>query len=152
MRHLTVSVPVRAPSEFTIAYVTTYFEAPAYRDEAGGQSIVFPLPKAAGGASVEKMVRVALKVHRHRERLVEISWDPIDSELFPRFHGSFKTNQGEKTSCVLTLEGEYSPPGGPVGAVFDAVAGSHIARASLESLAQRVGTAAEDDYRLRIEM
>jgi hypothetical protein len=57
--------------------------------------------------------------------------------LLPDFHGtvSFRI-AGGRTRMIL--EGEYVAPGGRLGALFDAVVGRHIARATLRDLARRL--------------
>lgn len=62
------------------------------------------------------------------------------TRLLPYFSGTLRMRiDGTRTRMIL--EGSYVPPGGRLGALFDAVAGRHIAAATARGLLARIGEA-----------
>ena len=58
----------------------------------------------------------------------------------PGFNGTLTLGAGEDYSeCALRLNGEYVPPGGTLGSVFDGIVGQRIAHATLGALLDEVG-------------
>lgn len=76
--------------------------------------------------------------------VLELSWDPEDRTV-PSFKGTLRCEGGDGRSA-LTLEGEYKPPLGVAGAVFDLVVGRRIASATLQSLLSDIKTFVEADF------
>lgn len=150
MRRLEVSVQVRAPRSFALAYVWTYLQDRT--SGAAGQLILeLPLSAVPGGATVEKPVTVGLALHPDKKR-IEIAWAPVETNAFPRFHGTFATTGGNEPPCTLTLSGEYDPPGGAAGAAFDSLLGYRIAQTTIETLLRQIASATDADYRLRLAL
>jgi hypothetical protein len=50
----------------------------------------------------------------------------------------------ENVNTRLLLDGSYVPPGGPLGGLFDAIAGRRIARATADDVLRRLARALED--------
>lgn len=67
-------------------------------------------------------------VRRHDALL--LAWKPNHRGMFPDFQGVL-TARPSGRGAELTLHGRYQPPLGLPGAVFDAVAGRHIARVTM---------------------
>jgi hypothetical protein len=60
-----------------------------------------------------------------------VDWKDASGGPFPQFHGTLTVAGDEDyESFWLVLDGEYSPPGGIGGQVFDAVFGKRIADAT----------------------
>ena len=154
MRRLTVSVPVRAPCGFMLAYVRTYFQERAHGIDVSELRLHVPLHNLAGGLSVDKPVHVELRYlpNRGAHDGLAISWIPAETAAFPRFQGVFEARKLHDVDCQLALNGSYIAPGGIAGAAFDAVLGHRIARATIESFLHQLGTAAEADYRIRVAL
>lgn len=75
-----------------------------------------------------------------------VHWKP-KSGPYPDFHGELTVRADETyASSQLELRGSYRPPGGVVGAAFDAVIGNRIARATAQALLERLGTEMESRY------
>ena len=73
---------------------------------------------------------------------LDIDWS-AGTHFFPDFRGTLRLRIESVETTRLSLEGCYEPPFGPLGLVFDAVAGRRIARATMSELLQRLGNAME---------
>jgi uncharacterized membrane protein len=71
-----------------------------------------------------------------RFAVLEVSWRPV-SGPYPTFKGNLFALRGDSGSCRLEIEGNYAPPGGIAGAVFDAILGHRIAAESIHDLLLR---------------
>ena len=61
----------------------------------------------------------------------------------PNFRGTLRMRiNGERTRLIL--DGNYAPPGGPLGVLFDVIGGSRIAGATAKDLLRRIARALED--------
>jgi hypothetical protein len=70
---------------------------------------------------------------------LQLRWS-ARSPLLPDFHGTLRLRiEGERTRLVL--DGRYVPPGGPLGAFFDAVVGKHVAAATADDFLRRIAGA-----------
>ena len=80
----------------------------------------------AGGPALEKEVNVkySTRAGKGEHRPWSLSWEPIGGGPFPRFEGELTIDTATPS---LLLEGEYTPPLGAAGQVFDAVMGARIA-------------------------
>lgn len=64
-----------------------------------------------------------------------VTWRPHGGGPFPTFRGELRlVLDGEMETPVLELTGEYEPPFGVAGKIFDAVAGSRVAAATGKAL------------------
>ena len=153
MRDLSVSIPVNAPSGFTIAFLNSYV-----RDLGGGREdatmpLRYTIEKLAGiklERSVVVHVDYMAKLGGEHAQL-HVGWEPDGTSIFPSFEGTLlATPTGERT-CTLTIEGSYDAPGGVVGQMFDAVVGVQIARGTLETLLEGFRDAAQADYHKRMD-
>jgi hypothetical protein len=83
--------------------------------------------------------------------VVALHWN-AGTRLFPDFHGDLRLRIASVEETLLTLEGEYRPPLGPLGAVFDVLFGRRIARSTMNELVGRIAKALErreEAYRAR---
>jgi len=155
MRRLTVSTEVAAPSDFSLSFLHNYFRDRTKSAPALAR-LRFPLEGLAHGLSLEKNVAVRLSYpissEGRRGESLEVRWDPEGSGPFPNFDGGIDATALAPDRCSLTIHGEYVPPGGPAGAVFDAVAGSRIAHATIAALLADFRELIEADYRLRMKL
>jgi hypothetical protein len=76
---------------------------------------------------------------------LKMRWTPIGGGPLPTFNGSLKMHpEGGKTELVLA--GEYEPPMGKMGEVFDAVIGKRIAEATAQALLHQLKENIEADF------
>ena len=116
-------------------------------------TLTVPLKKLGLGTNLglERDVDVAfvpLRGHKG-ERLVydelHMAWEPSGGGPLPKFRGALKMRPlGLDTE--FELSGEYEPPFGPVGEVFDAVIGKRIAQATAQALLEMLKVDLEADY------
>lgn len=82
-----------------------------------------------------------------------LSWDPLPGEreamsldrFLPSLDGELGLHLEKDGGATLILDARYQPPGGPLGAAFDAVALHRVARHTVERFVETVaaGLAAE---------
>ncbi len=65
----------------------------------------------------------------------------------PGFEGTIRLSAGETyDECEVRLDGEYDPPAGLVGALFDGIVGRRLAHATLGSLLEGVRAELRSDH------
>jgi hypothetical protein len=148
MRELSATIPVRAPSDFAVAFLNTYVEDLA---AAGGGDAVLPLRftvERLAGLVLERevTVHVTYQPRPGEPAILLVSWQPAETTIFPRFDGTVQAQPDGDRACKLTIEGMYDVPLGVVGVFFDAVVGVHIARSTLDGLLREFRDAIERDY------
>jgi uncharacterized membrane protein len=82
---------------------------------------------------------------------IRVQWK-AGSALLPDFRGTIRFRIAGTGTTVL-LDGTYRVPFGPLGRVFDALAGHQVARASVNDLVARLAAALssnERDWRARV--
>jgi hypothetical protein len=91
-----------------------------------------------GGLQLEHDVDVEVKPALDQQGLeypVDIAWKPKGTDLLPSFNGLLRFQYDENYGNTwLVIEGDYEPPLGLAGKVFDEVAGQRIARTTLRAL------------------
>jgi hypothetical protein len=150
MRELSVSIDVKAPSGFAVAFLNTYV-----RDLGEGRDdATIPLRytiKQLAGLKLERDVTVRVEYLPAPEGAqLTVAWEP-DKSLFPSFEGTLTTESTGECACRMTIAGTYDVPGGMAGQLFDAVVGVRIAHGTIEELLDRFRTAIEADYQQRTE-
>ncbi len=75
-----------------------------------------------------------------------IAWRPQNRTMFPDFCGVL-TVRPEGRGAFLHLQGQYEPPFGRVGKVFDFVVGRAVARHTMQHLLGELGDDIEAEYR-----
>ncbi|HLI94889.1 MAG TPA: hypothetical protein VKT72_02255 [Candidatus Baltobacteraceae bacterium] len=82
---------------------------------------------------------------RRRYEGMSLEWVPEGGGPFPAFEGNLilRPNSGQ---TELELKGGYTPPLGEIGAAFDAVVGSRIARATIRILLENLKAALEEEF------
>lgn len=56
-----------------------------------------------------------------------VTWEPEPGGVYPTFEGMLSARAHDKDSSVLELDGNYTPPFGGAGAVFDKLLGHRLA-------------------------
>jgi len=113
---------------------------------SGADSVLRVRVPLHGDVAVEKDVvaHIVDLEHGVGAYKLAIEWKPAGDGPYPRFRGTLgATAEGAAGPCTLTMTGEYDPPGGVIGRVFDAPLGALIARVTLRELLARLKTNAE---------
>jgi hypothetical protein len=104
-----------------------------------------------GDGTLAKDVNVVFNVAsdpRHFDEPWGIHWEPKGGGPYPTFDGTLTVRADETfDKSILELDGQYAPPLGAAGLLFDAVVGRRIAELTARGLLQRVGSALEARYR-----
>src|ERR1700724_2198415 len=103
MPQLTVSLPVSAPGDFTVAYTRAYFQERANESGVAELILRLPLPPIAGKLSVDKSVKLDVRyVPSHGEpNSLSISWSTPDTAAFPSFEGTLTARSQGEAVCRL---------------------------------------------------
>jgi len=136
MTQIVRSVEIDAPHERVIDEVAAFFE---------GRSPQLNV-KAIASTTAPVEVRYSLLddwthlVRRHAA--VTFAWRP-HAWAFPRFAATLTVRpQGSKS--VLVLEGQYTPPGGGLGRLFDRAIGERLANGTIDQLLREIKQYVED--------
>jgi len=71
----------------------------------------------------------------HFDQPWNLEWTPHAGGPYPSFSGTLTVRADEDWNAArLELIGSYDPPFGPAGLIFDAIAGTRIARATAKTL------------------
>ena len=145
-------------------YLDRYFQA--LERGGGGPAVLrleLPLEEFGipGGAVIGRDVSVSLvpmtlrrtmghfsEDEQHFEHITAVMWEPANGGPFPVFRGFLCVQScDDYGSCKLVLEGDYRPPFGVAGRVFDAVVGRRIARATARDLLHKLERVMLDAHR-----
>ena len=84
----------------------------------------------------------------HFDEPWKVHWTPAQGGPFPDFDGTLTVRAGENyETAILELEGEYEPPLGAAGRVFEAAVGHRIAANTGQALLETIGEQMEARYR-----
>jgi hypothetical protein len=136
---------VHCPFEQVPAYLDKFFSLHGARDGIGA---MFELSAPFGEINLERHAVVSilpLKGFPGYERF-SIGWEPMGGGPFPKFEGTVSVSEESLGYSRLDLDGSYDPPGGALGAVFDAAVGNRIAHQTGRLLLEQVRDAVERDY------
>jgi hypothetical protein len=83
------------------------------------------------------------------DRPWSVRWDPIGGGTYPQFEGKLAIDIAENgRACALVIEGEYAPPLGAAGQVFDSVLGSRVASITAREFLRTVATQIQHEHTL----
>ena len=103
-----------------------------------------------GLLSLDKEVTVFLApAHTGDDYAMRVAWEPAGGP-FPRFRGTLRVVPVGDETAFLELAGEYEPPGGAAGFLFDRLLGRRVARATVRDLLARIGRSVGDEYERRL--
>lgn len=134
----------RAPFSVAHEYAEGFFRQAAEEGAEAGVRLRDLVPTLGG-----RLRRpVAVEAARHPDQAetgrahdaIEIRWT-AGTRFFPDFVGTLRLRIASVDETLLTLEGEYRPPFGVLGAVFDALVGRRIARSTMRDLLERLAAA-----------
>lgn len=132
MKELREQAPVACPVLETEAGLVTFFAA---RQDANGVTHMrLRVPMDGGSMSLEREVRVEARTGRDDDNLnnvVRVAWEPEGAVIFPRFEGALTVwGEDDPAASFIELRGQYTPPLGAAGQVFDEMIGHQIAQAT----------------------
>jgi hypothetical protein len=139
-------LPVDCPYHFARSYLEEALKPLA--DSGNQRSILLTVPVADHALSKEVNVEFSVALDpRHFDEPWAVHWEPKGGGPYPTFDGTLVVRADETYDRgVLELDGQYAPPLGAAGAVFDAVVGKRIAQFTAQELLQRIGFALEARY------
>jgi hypothetical protein len=152
VRDMSVSLEVKAPSGFAVAFLSTYVSELAQGRDDARLPLRYTIKQLAG-LTLERDVTVRVEYVPKPGGApagLRVAWEP-DMTFFPSFNGNVRAESTGDATCTLTIEGTYEVPGGVAGQMFDAVLGVRIAHGTLEELLNNFRDAIETDYRTRTE-
>ena len=146
MTHLLESRVIQCPYNLARAYLDELIAPRA----ASGEASTMTLTGHALPFEVSQNVTVTFEAAtdpKHFEHPWRIRWTP-PSAAYPDFDGELWV-RADETYAIARLEitGDYRPPGGMAGALFDRVAGKRIASATAQTLLEKLGSDMEARYR-----
>jgi len=136
MTHLKEKTTIEYPVSQIDARLEAYF---ASKRDADGVARVRLRAPVAGPAtplrlSLEREVTIEARRTRDDDNLnyvLRVAWKPQDERLLPTFAGTLVTwGEADPKTSYIELEGDYEPPLGTPGEIFDAALGQEIARAT----------------------
>lgn len=132
--HLRDHTAVRGSVPETQSRLESYFAGQRGRDGVARLRLRVPLDGPTRGLSLDREVRI--EAWRDRDdanlnELIRIRWTPEGTVVFPRFSGTLVV-WGEENPALsyIELDGEYNPPLGATGQLFDEVIGHRLAEAT----------------------
>lgn len=149
MTHLRERTVVNCPIDEAEARLSAYLES--LRDAGGTARVRLRVrvrgSSAALGLSLDREVRVEATRARDEQGLKDvtrIAWRPEGKAVFPPFEGTLAVRAGEdgKTSRI-ELDGEYLPPFGAAGQIFNEMIGRRLAASTARELLADVKRAIE---------
>lgn len=130
-----------------MARLEQFFASLQGRDGNARIRLRVPTDGVARQVSIDREVRV--EAHRTRgeaslDDLVLITWKPEGTGVFPTFEGVLIVRaSAEGNASSIELDGNYTPPFGAAGQVFDAAIGHRIAQATARELLKDLKRAIE---------
>jgi hypothetical protein len=152
MTHITHRLEVHCPYVFALRYFDQYFLHLGWSERSPSVELPLRVPLAGLGLkdlAVEKTVLATFEhspEHRGLENKINVRWRPEDDAPYPTFDGTLSLAAATPKASVLTLDGEYEPPLGTAGKVFDAAIGHRIAEATAHELLKEIGDRIELSY------
>lgn len=135
-------VIVNCPSGEAAEFITEFFDrlgAP----EAEGAVLTLHIPVGDATISRDVVAKLTAPKATPGHRVMGLTWAPKGGGPYPVFEGTLALSDQSAATSRLTIVGKYGPPGGVVGAAFDAMLGRRMAVASLKALLETLKTAIE---------
>lgn len=154
MAHIKESLVVQWPSGRVPSYLEWYFDQLS-GGEGNKATLELKVPGdvlgVPGGVTIGRDVTATFapigdELNREEQRM-SIRWTPKGGGPFPAFAGVLGLSAEPGRACLLVLEGDYNPPLGAAGDVFDAALGHRIAHATAHELLHRIKAVIEASAR-----
>jgi hypothetical protein len=150
MAALSEHIDVDCPPYYLIHHAERYFTVQRRGQTAGTFSLTVDMSKVGlpGKVQARHDARMHSEISQEADghSVINLTWDP-DDRFAPKFAGTLRGEGLEDGKSRLTITGDYNPPFGPVGIVFDAILGHRIAAGTADALLQDMKHFIEFDYR-----
>jgi hypothetical protein len=147
MTRLRDSTLVESAAPQSMARLEQFFASLQGRDGITRIRLRVPGDGPTRELSIDREVRVEVRRPRGEatlDDLMLISWMPEGTGVFPTFEGILLVRAyGEGKASSIELDGNYTPPFGAAGQVFDAAIGHRIAQATARELLKDLKSAIE---------
>ncbi|MBV8345086.1 MAG: hypothetical protein JO190_08875 [Candidatus Eremiobacteraeota bacterium] len=149
MTHLHAQMAVKCPLTETEARLGAYFESLRSEDGVARMRLRVPMTgsSSALGLSLDREVRVEAARGRDEENLNDVTrirWSPEGKAIFPKFEGKLVVWAGDDSaSSRIEIDGDYLPPFGAAGQVFDEAIGHRIAESTAREFLKDIKRAIE---------
>jgi hypothetical protein len=138
MTRLRASTLVEGAARQSMGRLQLFFASLRGEDGIARIRLRVPADGPAWGLSIDREVRVEARRPRGEaslDDLMLIRWMPEGTAVFPTFEGILTIRaSGEADASLIELDGNYMPPFGVAGQVFDAAIGHRIAQATAREL------------------
>ncbi|HYK53447.1 MAG TPA: hypothetical protein VEV38_07950 [Candidatus Eremiobacteraceae bacterium] len=145
MTHLNRSRELHCPWVRAIAYFDSYLAGLPDSERAQGHDLRLRAPLDSIGASSDLAIDrdvvasfTPLDDPKGLEHGISIGWVPVGAVALPSFQGSLRIVASTPKSSTLVLDGDYEPPLGALGKLFDAAIGRRIAEATGDELLKTI--------------
>ena len=139
---------VNCPAEAAQVFLERDFELQHSHEQHVTLHVRVPL---WGSLALDKEVDASLGPPAGSDCAMRVTWRALQGP-FPRFHGLLRTLPTGPQTAMLEVSGEYEPPGGLLGIMFDRLVGRRIARATVDDLLGRIGRAVNAEYEQRVRL
>ena len=153
MTKLKRSRALRCPWVRAIAYFDRYILNLPRSERARGSELRLRVPLDSvglrGDVAIDRDVVMSFEPIANPQGLehgVSTGWMPVGNSALPVFHGSLRITAATPKSSVIVLDGEYEPPFGTLGKMFDAAIGKRIAEATGDELLKTLAETIELNY------
>jgi hypothetical protein len=147
LSRVTAQRVARCPFSVALEYAARFFRAAADRGADVGVPLRALVPTLGGRLHkpvlIEAMQRPDDAEAGRAHDAFEVCWT-AGTRFFPDFRGTLRLRIASVDETLLTLDGEYRAPFGALGAVFDALIGRRIARATMRDLLDRLASEMEE--------
>ena len=143
MTSVSDKVFVRAPLSSANRLLQMFFDA-----NADGKGLGAHVLLTAG--DVQQPAVITLTPVRRPEDMTpryRVHWEADGGGPYPAFDGELVVGSDDDyATFVLRLEGQYLPPGGAAGRMFDAVIGRRLAESTVRTLLHQIATTVESHF------
>jgi hypothetical protein len=153
MTHLNSSKTLTCPWVRAIAYFDRYLTGLPQSERAEEHELRLRVPLASlglpGQFAIDQDVVASFAPLTDPQGLdhgISVGWTPVGNAALPTFRGSLHITAEAVKSSVIVLDGDYEPPLGALGKMFDAAVGRRIAEATADELLKTIAERIELDY------
>ncbi|MGA8100374.1 MAG: hypothetical protein WB810_17090 [Candidatus Cybelea sp.] len=122
----------------TEARLESYFASRRSLDGIARMQLRVPVNGTSQRLFIDREVRIEAWRDRDDQNLndlIRIRWTPEGSVVFPKFAGTLVVwGESDPNVSVIELDGDYKPPLGVAGELFDETIGHHIAQSTAREL------------------
>ena len=155
MTHLRDQTPVRGTVTQTETRLESYFASRRGLDGVARLRLRVPVSGMSQGLFIDREVRIEAWRDRDDQNLndlIRIRWTPEGSVVFPKFAGTLVVlGEGDPALSFIELDGDYKPPLGAAGELFDETIGHRIAQSTARELLKDLKLGIEAESLLRAD-